>query len=71
MENEAAIIKKREDSGMQITMKAGEVTTENIYHTIVSILEWSEQVNKIDAQKVLDCLKIYATPKEHYYNPVI
>ena len=81
MENQAAIITrvidplligKSNESGLEIKMKANkDVTAQNIYHTIVVLLEWVERVNQIDSQQVVEALAQYKTAREHYYKPVM
>ena len=81
MENNCMNIRNLDDGALLIRMKPSEFTECELYHSMITIMEWAGNLHrsrrtekqgparKIDPQIVLDALKAKNFFHEHVYNP--
>lgn len=72
MENNTMKITQNEAKKiLEITIKNNKMNTQDVYCSIVTILEWTEKMHGVNAQLIADSFKKRNFVREHYYNPVL
>ena len=72
MENNIAIISEnKEDKTLSIRLKTNQYTHVELYHTIISILEWGKRIHGLDTQEIQDAFKSKNFVEEHYSHPAL